>query len=666
MIVKNEARIIRRCFDSVLPYLSYWVIQDTGSTDDTQQMIIDYFMGHGIPGELYELPFQNFGYNRTKALQSAQETKADFDYILLIDADMTLDVKQPDMFPSRLVNSVYQIEQFNNSLQYFNSRLLRKGVAAEYKGVTHEYLSIDDGNVSAKRLSTVVLFDHVDGGCKQEKFTRDQRLLEATHREDPTDARTLFYLAQTYKDTNQLDLAIQTYEKHQLVQTWEEEVYYSKFMVAQCKEKQGMYKEAIVDALAAHQYRPTRGESLHLAVRICREKGLNLAAWVLSEIGAQIRKPEGDVLFLDTKVYTYKFLFEKSILAYYVSQMKSGLEACNTLLLSSDVDRSERAITRSNLNFYMQPLAGATHVQIPKPDGYPEYNVMNPSLVWDGEAMCVNLRLVNYAVGADQSYTVLGGPDKGLAFTNERPVHTVNVLRRDGRDTPVSTDDLWLRYTKYTHGMISGVEDLRLFMHKGEIYFSGTCPQVDPGCVNQMVMGRLDKDGVAHDMRLLVLPEDFNRRCEKNWMLFSVDDEVLCFYDAVTILVVDPDTGSLTLKVRNQSRPGLSDFRGSAGPILVHGRWFGMIHEVLMTTDAVAKRVYIHRFIEYDPRNNWCLLKIGLPFRFSAQETRNNIEYGIGMCFHPEDKKMYLSWGEGDAKAYLTIMSDADFLQQFV
>ena len=32
MIVKNEAHVIRRCLDSVRPFVSHWVIVDTGST----------------------------------------------------------------------------------------------------------------------------------------------------------------------------------------------------------------------------------------------------------------------------------------------------------------------------------------------------------------------------------------------------------------------------------------------------------------------------------------------------------------------------------------------------------------------------------------------------------------------------------------------------------
>jgi glycosyltransferase involved in cell wall biosynthesis len=42
MIVKNEAKAIRRCLDSVLPHIHSWVIMDTGSTDGTQNIIREH------------------------------------------------------------------------------------------------------------------------------------------------------------------------------------------------------------------------------------------------------------------------------------------------------------------------------------------------------------------------------------------------------------------------------------------------------------------------------------------------------------------------------------------------------------------------------------------------------------------------------------------------
>ncbi len=87
MIVKNEAHIIAETLDSVAPHISSWVIVDTGSTDGTQDLIRNHMAGLGIPGELYERPWRNFGHNRTEALHLAQ---GHGDYIWAIDADETV------------------------------------------------------------------------------------------------------------------------------------------------------------------------------------------------------------------------------------------------------------------------------------------------------------------------------------------------------------------------------------------------------------------------------------------------------------------------------------------------------------------------------------------------------------------------------------------------
>src|SRR5579872_6946362 len=82
MIVKDEAAVIERCLSSVKDALDYWVIVDTGSTDDTQNVIRKYL--NDIPGELHQRPWKNFGHNRNEALKL---TKNKGDYVLFIDAD---------------------------------------------------------------------------------------------------------------------------------------------------------------------------------------------------------------------------------------------------------------------------------------------------------------------------------------------------------------------------------------------------------------------------------------------------------------------------------------------------------------------------------------------------------------------------------------------------
>ena len=84
MIVRNEAHIVAEVLDAVAPYISSWVVVDTGSDDGTQDVICDHMARLGIPGELHERPWRDFGHNRTEALTLAQ---GHGDYIWVIDAD---------------------------------------------------------------------------------------------------------------------------------------------------------------------------------------------------------------------------------------------------------------------------------------------------------------------------------------------------------------------------------------------------------------------------------------------------------------------------------------------------------------------------------------------------------------------------------------------------
>ena len=90
MIVKNESKIITRLFDSVLPIIDTYCICDTGSTDNTVELIKQYFDNKNIKGVVVTEPFKDFAYNRNFALQSCLGLS---DYVLLLDADMVLRVR---------------------------------------------------------------------------------------------------------------------------------------------------------------------------------------------------------------------------------------------------------------------------------------------------------------------------------------------------------------------------------------------------------------------------------------------------------------------------------------------------------------------------------------------------------------------------------------------
>ena len=101
MIVKDESHVIARCLTSVRPWISHWVIVDTGSTDGTQKLVRELL--DGIPGQLLEEPWLDFGSNRSSALAAARPHTA---YTLMIDADETFEAPPGWNWPELTTDSV--------------------------------------------------------------------------------------------------------------------------------------------------------------------------------------------------------------------------------------------------------------------------------------------------------------------------------------------------------------------------------------------------------------------------------------------------------------------------------------------------------------------------------------------------------------------------------
>ena len=90
MIVKNESRVIKRCIESIVHLLDAIVISDTGSEDNTIEIIEDLIKEKGLKGEVCKNKWVNFGHNRTQALRHAESIIKDIPgtwYILFMDAD---------------------------------------------------------------------------------------------------------------------------------------------------------------------------------------------------------------------------------------------------------------------------------------------------------------------------------------------------------------------------------------------------------------------------------------------------------------------------------------------------------------------------------------------------------------------------------------------------
>jgi tetratricopeptide (TPR) repeat protein len=350
MIVKDEAAILPRLFDSCRELLDYWVICDTGSTDGTQELIRREL--DGIPGELHQREWVNFGVNRGELAELARGKS---DYLLLLDADMTIRQVAPI---GALTAGAYLLRQSVGDFEYRNKRLVRGDLEWHYVGSTHEYIESADGAETVEQLDAVVVDHHADGHSWSDKFERDMELLTQVLRENPTDARAQFYLAQTCRD-----LAMRTENKHMLANAadhyqrraempgWAEETYFAQYQVGALAAQLGDWPRAMDAYVRAWEGRPQRLEALHgLAVGL-REHGYYHAAHRFTRMASHLkplRMPD-DVLFVAPWVYEWGVLFEYSITAYWVGEFRNSFAACKKLLSINSVPDEYRKLTITNV-----------------------------------------------------------------------------------------------------------------------------------------------------------------------------------------------------------------------------------------------------------------------------------------------------------------------------
>ena len=488
MIVRDEAAIIERCIESVRGIVTRWVVCDTGSTDDTVTRLAAAL--DGIPGELHHRPWRDFATNRTELLSLARGTA---DYLLLLDADMTLSQLGP-LAP--LTADAYLIRQ-HDAVEYWIPRLVRGELEWRYEGATHEYLVVPDGSTE-ERLMGLHVLHHGDGGTRGNKLERDRELLEGRLAQAPEDERTHFYLAQTYEGLGDTQRAIDLYRRRGELGGFEEEAWYATYRAASLEAEQD-WDQGVPALLAAWDRRPTRVEPLYELARGYRFRERHELAYLFATRALELSKPPDDLLFLHHDAYEWGVLFEWSIAAYWVGRVQESLEASDTLLerelpanIVPYVRHNRRvALTALGLTESGHPLSlpiasaedlrrldelvGETRIGEILLDIESRWPQFNPSVAADGDGFRMLVRTANYFEENGVYHCVDGSDDTAIRTRN----YLVLLSRT------LSVTDVWEVKDRSDHGgrfesPVIGFEDCRLFEVGGSWYANATSPRGEP------------------------------------------------------------------------------------------------------------------------------------------------------------------------------------------
>ncbi len=180
---------------------------------------------------------------------------------------------------------------------------------------------------------------------------------------NPGDARSMFYLAQSYRDAGKFGDAVHWYGKRAEAGGWDEEVWRAKLDQARCYKWIGAHDLFVSKALETYGSRPSRAEPLLDLAAFFREKGNNHAAAMFCEKGMSIPYPSNDRLFVEDWAYTGGFAEEYAIVAYYLDPARAslGAHACNALALNPATPAHNRDLA---LRTYTTRLLGGVSGEV--------------------------------------------------------------------------------------------------------------------------------------------------------------------------------------------------------------------------------------------------------------------------------------------------------------
>jgi tetratricopeptide (TPR) repeat protein len=635
MIVKNESKIITRLFDSVINIIDTYVICDTGSTDNTIDVITNYFNERNISGKVVKEEFKNFCHNRNFALNSCIGMS---DYILLMDADMQLKIGNFDKM-KLWDNDCYYLLQGNDDFHYKNMRIVKNKMGPSYIGVTHEYLNIPDGYRTGEiKKNELFINDIGDGGCKQNKFERDVRLLTDGIKEEPNNVRYHFYLANTLFDLGRYDDAITYYKKRIEFGGWKEEVWYSYYKIGLAYKNKSDMGNAMLNWLDGYNYYPERLEGLYEIINYYR-------VIAKQKIGYEFYKMAKDILnknynydgclFHHNDIYKYKLAYEYTLLAAYVGINNINNEIVQILNNCNNNDINNNVI--KNMKYYKFIL---TNKQVKIFDNILVKNINDKNVRFNSSSSCMinydngymmNVRYVNYNIDNNGCY-------------HDCADHIITINKCIKLDNNFNIINEELINNDFDGRRYIGIEDVRIYNDKNIIKFIGT------GYHKNNTIGIVSGYYNNGSTDVNELKQTFKETvCEKNWVY--IDDKII--YDWSPLRIGEVENNTLVIKEEKQMPNIFRHVRGSSCGYHYNNMIWFVVHMVAYD----VPRHYYHMIVVFD--NNINLLHYTPPFKFEGEP----IEYCLSISIR--DKDVYMNYSTWDRTTRIGVY-DLDYIQSLL
>jgi glycosyltransferase involved in cell wall biosynthesis len=362
-IMKNESHVAHRMLNSIKPIVDGIVVIDTGSTDDSIDVVRKWGEDNGIETHVFERPFDNFENSRNESFNKAREIFLNREdghtyYNFWLDFDEQIEIDN-SFNKEGIRKDLYMFNTFIGNMKYTRNELCRLDKPFRFYGPVHEFIVCDDKSITSDIMTGLTVRVSMDGGSWQsnipEKYKSHAHVLERYIDADRKDPRWIFYTAQSYHDSacvpnnreeneERLRRSLKYYkERISRPDGYYEEVYYSQLRVGSImRAMEEPWNLCLSELLKAYSIDPLRGESIKVII----DHYLSLGEWNLAYLYSTFGKrtyhgknpfPQR-LLFIDESLYTWKFLETHSAACFYTNRRE---EAKQTYLEMVSISREK-------------------------------------------------------------------------------------------------------------------------------------------------------------------------------------------------------------------------------------------------------------------------------------------------------------------------------------
>ena len=333
MIVKNEERDLPKCLESIKSVIDGLVIIDTGSTDSTRDtaittwplskpLIYETYTEASEKDETGDWKLWDFAKARNQFLNII-ETYPEVDYVIWMDADDIL-VSPPQNLRRAIYLSGITVfgVMIESGDKWVHHRMWKTGKGIHFEGAIHEYPTIG-GHPEFTLTDTVIHHDPTP--CIGENSNaRNLRILLKEHETNPS-SRNLFYLANTYKDSQTWEPAIKYYaDRIALGEFYRDEWLFSYLYKARCERANGDIVAAEKTLLEALSKATDWSEFWMELSYIFLYQGKNSEAMSMA-LMASTKTPPPTALWRETNKYTDQPLRVLSFCTEYMGDAVNSL-----------------------------------------------------------------------------------------------------------------------------------------------------------------------------------------------------------------------------------------------------------------------------------------------------------------------------------------------------